>query len=131
MGPEIGTFIESGNDIGLPVYNISNDFCILPSMPEQFFIDCYHDTSFPIRPDPAPAAIWTLNGISQPDSKNTFFLEDEPFRIGTNGRLRIYNDDMTEDINDILGTYVCVLSNPFGSDTATTVVTKCCMYNYM
>ena len=131
MGPEIGTFIESGADIGHPVYNISNDFCILPSMPEQFFIDCYHDTSFPIRPDPAPAAIWTLNGISQPDSKNTFFQEDEPFRIGTNGRLRIYNDDMTEDINDILGTYVCVLSNPFGSDTATTVVTKCCMYNYM
>ena len=130
VGPEIGTFIESGNDIGLPVYNISNDFCILPSMPEQFFIDCYHDTSFPIRPDPAPAAIWTLNGISQPDNKNTFLLL-ESLRIGKNGRLQIYNDEGTEDINDILGTYVCVLSNPFGSETATTVVTMCCMYIYV
>ena len=128
VGPEIGTFIEG--DIGHPVYNISNDFCILPSMPEQFVIDCYHDTSFPIRPDPAPAAIWTLNGILQPDGANTFFLNEQS-RIGKNGRLRIYNDDQTPDINDILGTYVCVLSNPFGSDTATTVVTKCCMYNYV
>ena len=130
MGPEIGTFIESGTNIERPVYNISNDFCILPSMPEQFFIDCYHDTSFPIRPDPAPAAMWTLNGISQPDTVNTFF-QDVTLRIGKNGRLRIYNDEGTEDINDILGTYVCVLSNPFGSETATTVVTMCCMYIYV
>ena len=120
-------FFEVGTDIGRPVYNISNDFCILPIIPEQFFIDCYHDTIFPIRPDPAPEAIWTLNGISQPDTVNTF-LQDEPLRIGTNDRLQIFNDDFTEDIkiiNDILGTYVCVLSNAFGSDTATTVVTKC------
>ena len=127
VGPEIGTFIQVGTDIGRPVYNISNDFCILPSMPEQFFIDCYHDTSFPIRPDPAPEAVWTLNGISQPDNRNTF-LQDEPSNIGTNDRLQIFSDG---DINDILGTYVCVLSNAFGSDTATTVVTKCCMYNYV
>ena len=81
-------------------------------MPEQFFIDCYHDTIFLIRPNPAPEANRTLNGISQPDTLNTF-LQDE---LDTNDRLQIFNDDFMEDINDILGTYVCVLSNAFGSD---------------
>ena len=76
-----------------------------------------------------PEAIWTLNGISQPDTVNTF-LQDELLKIDTNYQLQIFNDDFTEDINDILGKYVCVLS--FGSDTATTVrCHKVCMYNYV
>ena len=92
-------------------------------MPPELLINCYHNQSFPISQDPTvPVATWTLNGRAQPDEINIFVSDTA--RPDLNDRLQIFNDDLTSSINDIIGTMVCNLTNPFGLDTATSIISK-------
>ena len=106
------------------IINIGNDFCLGGrNMPPELLINCYHNQSFPISQDPtAPVATWTLNGRAQPDEINIFVSDTA--RPDLNDRLQIFNDDATSSINDIIGTMVCNLTNPFGFDTATSIISK-------
>ena len=91
-------------------------------MPPELLINCYHNRSFPVSQYPPPVATWTLNGGAQPDGANIFVSGTT--RPDLNERLQIFNDDLTSSINDIIGTVVCNLTNPFGFDTATSIISK-------
>ena len=105
------------------IIHIGNDFCLGGSyMPPQLLINCYHNRSFPVTQDPPPVAAWTLNGRAQPDDVNIFVSDTA--RPDLNDRLQIFNDDATSSINDIIGTMVCNLTNSFGYDTATSIISK-------
>ena len=105
------------------IINIGNDFCLGGSnMPPELLINCFHNRSFPISEDPPPVGAWTLNGVPQPDGVNIFILDAG--RPDLNDRLQIFNDELTTSINDIIGTTVCNLTNPFGFDTATSIISK-------
>ena len=106
------------------IINVGNDFCLGGSnMPPVLLINCFHNRSFPVAQDPPPVAAWTLNGGAQPDDTNNIFIA-EGGRPDLNDRLRIFNDEITSSINDIIGTMVCNLTNPFGFDTATSIISK-------
>ena len=105
------------------IINVSNDFCLNASnMPTELLINCFHNRSFTITQDPPPVAAWTLNGVPQPDGVNIFILDAG--RPALNDRLQIFNDEITSSINDIIGTMVCNLTNPFGFDIATSIISK-------
>ena len=104
------------------IINVGNDFCLNGSnMPPELLINCFHNDMFPIAQDPFPVASWTLNGVPQPDGANIFQLET--VRPALNDRLQIINDQFTP-VNDIIGTVECNLTNPFGFDTATSIISK-------
>ena len=104
------------------IINVGNDFCFKGiNMPPELLINCFHNRSFTIREDPPPFASWTLNGEALPDGFNIFIAEGG--RPDLNDRLRIFNDVLSFP-NDIIGTVVCNLTNPFGFDTATSVISK-------
>ena len=105
------------------IINIGNDFCLGGSnMPPVLSINCFHNRSFPVAQDPPPVAAWTLNGGAQPDLTNIFITEGGSPDI--DDRLDIFNDEFTSSINDIIGTMVCNLTNPFGFDIATSIISK-------
>ena len=105
------------------IINIGNGFCLGGrDMPPVLLINCFHNRSFPVAQDPPPVAAWTLNGVPQPDGVNIFILDAG--RPDLNDRLQIFNDDDTTSINDIIGIMVCNLTNPFGFDIATSIISK-------
>jgi len=59
----------------------------------------------------------------QPDGNNTFVFNN-PDNPDQSDQLQIFNDGLTSSINDIIGIFMCNLTNPFGLDTATSIISK-------
>ena len=111
------------NPQGFPIINIGNDLCLGgTNMPPQLFINCCHNQNVSILGDPPPVASWTLNGGTLPDGTNIFVVDTA--RPDLNDQLQIFNNDTDSSINDIIGIFVCNLTNNFGSDTATSNISK-------
>ena len=71
---------------------------------------------------PVPRATWTLPSSDARPAVTEFDSTDS---FGLNNGLEIDNDgDPIAILNDIIGTYMCTLSNSMGSDTAMTELSK-------